>query len=106
MPWRLLRKFLISRLTRVKEDPDSRRWAQDFIKAGGTTRMAVWMLLMFLGMCTALGVTATSYEIATGVGSSFAENPRGWTCSFIGLGSQILGMVICVVYLRRDWLRG
>ena len=54
IPWRFLRAFLVSRLDSVKEDPNPGLWAREFIKAGGTTRLLVWMLLIFCGSVTVI----------------------------------------------------
>jgi hypothetical protein len=105
LPWWALRGFLISRLDNVKEDPYPQLWAQEFIKTGEMTRLAVWSFLILLGMCTAIEAMITISEITAGLESSFAENLQGWTYSLIWLGCNILGMVICAAYLRRDWLR-
>jgi hypothetical protein len=103
--WGLLRAFLVSRWDSIKEDPNPGRWAQEFIRSGGARRLGALAILLACGILTGSEVVSLGLASAIGYGTGIAENPSGWACTLVFLGLQILAVVICAAYLRRDWLR-
>jgi hypothetical protein len=112
LPRHLLRVFLESRWDMIKEDPDPRRWAREFVKAGGPGRLAAFVFLLFgivLFLATQglqaleVSMTGTSEWVA-----QVLEYPVSlFCCSLCPLLVNALLVLGPAVYLycTRNWLK-
>jgi hypothetical protein len=108
----LLRAFLTSRWDRIKEDPDPKRWADEFARVGGRRRLLVSILLVACLEAALItrwmnGVMLLAIGL-DGVAEVAKERPGSLYCSLSPTLLFLLVVTVCAVYLyrTRNWLRG
>jgi hypothetical protein len=105
-----LRAFLVSRWDLIEDHPDPRRWAEEFVRVGGPTRLACrFFLFLCAEMMVVFAVSWARVYVGDGGENMHAteNDARGWCSAAVGPGLTLVGIIGCVVYfrLRRDWLR-